>query len=78
MSMLNKKILIGLLAASASLVGAALADEGKDQTAVDRAEEESAGYRAVSAVSVLKQHHAVAMVTLVKGTQFKSLSESLE
>jgi hypothetical protein len=44
----------------------------------DKAEQESAGYRALSVVPVLKQHHAVAMVTLVKGTQFKSVSESLE
>jgi hypothetical protein len=48
------------------------------KTAVDKAEQESAGYRAVSVVAVLKQHHAVAMVTLVKGPQFKSVSESLE
>src|SRR5882757_5614180 len=163
MSMWNKKILIALLAVSPSMVGAAFADEGKDQAAVakllpsakvtlsqglaaseskgqpisgkfevdeghfqlsvytvqgaalqevvvdyttgkiakaeplseaddlvaakkqvaamakatttlkaatDKAEQESAGYRAVSVVPILKQHHAVAMVTLVKGTQF--------
>ena len=32
--MLNKTILIGLLVASTSMVGAAFADEGKDQAAV--------------------------------------------
>ncbi len=48
------------------------------KAAADKAEQESPGYRAVSVVPVLKQHHAVAMVTLAKGTQFKSVSESLE
>jgi hypothetical protein len=48
------------------------------KAAVDKAERESAEYRAVSVTPVLKQHHVVAMVTLVKGTQFKSVSESLE
>src|SRR5216684_5504078 len=171
MSMWNKKILVGLLAASASMVGAAVADEAKEQAAVakllpsakvtlsqgltvseskgqpisgkfevdeghfqlsiytaqggafqevvvdyttgkiakteplseaddlaaakkqmaamakatttlkeavDKAEQESAGYRAVSVTPILKQQHAVATVTLLKGTQFKSVSESLE
>src|SRR5258708_40275163 len=32
------------------------------KAAVDKAEQESAGYRAVSVTSMLKQHHAVAMV----------------
>lgn len=48
------------------------------KAATDKAEQESAGYRAVSVVPILKQHHAVAMVKLVKGTQFKSMSEPLE
>jgi len=48
------------------------------KAAVDKAEQESAGYRAVSVTPILKQQHAVATVTLVKGTQFKSVSESLE
>ena len=48
------------------------------KAAVDKAEQESSGYRAVSVVAVRKQHRAVAMVTLVKGPQFKSVSESLE
>ena len=48
------------------------------KAATDKAEQESAGYRAVSVVPMLKQHHAVAMVTLVKGAQFKSVSEPLE
>src|SRR6266853_1212529 len=37
------------------------------KAAADKAEQESPGYRAVSVVPVLKQHHAVAMVTLAKG-----------
>jgi hypothetical protein len=32
----NKKVLIGLLTVSASMVGASLADEAKDQAAVAR------------------------------------------
>jgi hypothetical protein len=48
------------------------------KSAVDKAEQESSGYRAVSVTPMHKQHHTVAMVTLVKGTQFKSVSESLE
>ncbi len=76
--MWNTNIAIGLLAVSVSIIGAAVGDEAKDQAAVDKAEQESAGYRAVSVTPMLKQHHAVAMVTLVKGTQFKSASESLE
>ena len=46
--------------------------------AVDKAEQGSPGYRAVSVVPMLTSHHAVALVTLVKGTQFKSVRESLE
>ena len=48
------------------------------QAATDKAEQENAGYRAVSVTPMLKANHAVAKVTLVKGTQFKSVSESLE
>ena len=48
------------------------------KAAVDKAEQESAGYRAVSVTPILKQQHAVATVILLKGTQFKSVSESLE
>ena len=48
------------------------------KAAADKAEQDSAGYRAVSVVPELKQQHAVAVVTLVKGTQFKSVSEPLE
>jgi hypothetical protein len=48
------------------------------KAATDKAEQENAGYRAVSVTPMLKADHAVAKVTLVKGTQFKSVSESLE
>ena len=48
------------------------------KAATDKAEQENAGYRAVSVTPMLKANHAVATVTLVKGAQFKSVSESLE
>ncbi len=46
--------------------------------AVDKAEKQTPGYRAVSVEPKSKANHAVAMVTLVKGAQFKSVSEPLE
>jgi hypothetical protein len=48
------------------------------KAATDKAEQENAGYRAVSVTPMLSANHAVATVTLVKGTQFKSVSQSLE
>jgi hypothetical protein len=48
------------------------------KTATDKAEQDNAGYRAVSVTPMLKASHAIATVTLVKGAQFKSVSESLE
>jgi hypothetical protein len=48
------------------------------KTATDKAEQDNAGYRAVSVTPMLKANHAIATVTLVKGAQFKSVSESLE
>jgi hypothetical protein len=48
------------------------------KSAVDHAEQASAGYRAVSVEPKLKGGHAVAVVTLLKGTQVKSVSEPLE
>lgn len=48
------------------------------KSAVDQAEQASGGYRAVGVTPELSNGHAVAIVTLVKGTQAKSLSESLE
>jgi hypothetical protein len=35
------------------------------KAATDKAEQESAGYRAVSVIPTLKQHHAVAMVRVL-------------
>jgi hypothetical protein len=46
--------------------------------AVEKAEHELAGYRAIGVTPQVKQGHAIAVVTLLKGTQFKSLSEPLE
>ena len=48
------------------------------KAATDKAESENAGYRAVSATPTLKADHAVAKVTLVKGNQFKTVSEPLQ
>jgi hypothetical protein len=48
------------------------------QAAVDRAEQASTGYRAVSVTPKLSNGHAVAVVTLLKGTRAKSVSEPLE
>ena len=48
------------------------------QSAVDKAEQASAGYRAIGVAPKLSGGHAVAVVTLLKGTQLKSLSEPLE
>jgi hypothetical protein len=48
------------------------------KSAVDQAEQASAGYRAVSVTPKFSGGHAVAVVTLLKGTQVKSVSEPLE
>ena len=48
------------------------------QSAVDKAEQASAGYRAVGVTPRLSGGHAVAVVTLLKGTQLKSVTEPLE
>ena len=48
------------------------------KTAVDEAERQNMGYRAVSVEAELKNGHAVAVVTLLKGAQSKTASESLE
>jgi hypothetical protein len=46
--------------------------------AVDKAEKQTPGFRAVSVEPKSKANHPVAMVTLVKGAEFKSVSEPLE
>lgn len=48
------------------------------KSAVDQAERVSAGYRAVGVTPKLSNGHAVAVVTLLKGTEVKSVSEPLE
>ncbi len=51
---------------------------GSLQAAVDQAEHASPGFRAVSVEPDLKAGHTVAAVTLVKGRQFKTVSQPLE
>ena len=48
------------------------------KAAVDKAEQETSGYRAVSVVPKTKDAHVIAVVTLMKGTQSKIVTESLE
>jgi hypothetical protein len=48
------------------------------RSAVDQAEQASAGYRAVSVIPKVSSGRAVAIVTLLKGTSSKSVSEPLE
>jgi hypothetical protein len=48
------------------------------QSAVDKAEQASAGYRAIGVAPKVSRGHAVAVVTLLKGTQIKTVSEPLE
>ena len=47
------------------------------RAAADQATKENKGYRVVSGVPVLKDGHPVAEVTLVKGSEFKAVSEKL-
>jgi hypothetical protein len=65
------------VAASSKVAGMAKASKAL-KTAVDEAEQDAMGYRAVSVVPGLRMHHAVATVILVKGKKFKSVSERLE
>jgi hypothetical protein len=48
------------------------------RAATDQATKENKGYRPVSAMPSLKDGHPVAEVTLVKGTDFKTVSEKLD
>ena len=52
--------------------------KGTLKTAVDQAEHASPGFRAVSVEPEMKAGRTVAAVTLVKGSQFTSVSEPLE
>lgn len=64
----------GPLDAAARQQMAAMAKARTSLTATDKAEQENA----VSVTPILKANHLVARLTLVKGAQFKSVSESLE
>jgi|SRR5262249_7705278 len=48
------------------------------RAATEKAVKANAGFRAVSAMPSLKEGHPVAEVTLVKGEQFKTVSEKLD
>src|SRR5206468_2444667 len=47
-------------------------------TAASEAVKENKGYRAVSVMPSLKDGHPVADVTLIKGTEWKTVSEKLD
>lgn len=66
------------LAAAKSQAAAMAKAKSSLATAVEKAEHELAGYRAIGVTPEVKQEHAIAVVTLLKGTQFKSVTESLE
>jgi hypothetical protein len=48
------------------------------RTATDQAAKENKGYRVVSVMPALKEGHPMAEVTLVKGSEFKAVSEKLD
>ncbi len=48
------------------------------RAAIDRAIKENKGYRPISVTPMLKDEHPVAEVTLVKGEEFKTISEMLD
>jgi hypothetical protein len=48
------------------------------RTVADQAAKENKGYRVVSVMPALKDGHPVAEVTLVKGSEFKAVSEKLD
>jgi len=48
------------------------------RTVADQAAKENKGYRVVSVMPALKEGHPVAEVTLVKGSEFKAVSEKLD
>ena len=50
----------------------------KIDSAASEAASENKGYRVVSVMPALKDGHPVADVTLVKGTEWKSVSEKLD
>ncbi len=66
-----------LTAAKAQSEAMAKAKRSLD-AAASEAVKENKGYRAVSVIPALKDGHPVAGVTLVKGTEWKSVSEKLD
>jgi len=66
------------LAAAKSQAAAMARAKSTLAAAVAKAEHELAGYRAIGVTPAVQQAHAVAVVALLKGTQFKSVTESLE
>jgi len=66
-----------LTAAKAQSEAMAKAKRSLD-TAASEAVKENKGYRAVSVMPSLKDGHPVADVTLVKGTEWKTVSEKLD
>ncbi len=48
------------------------------RTATDKAVKANNGYRAVSAFPSIKDGHPVAEITLVKGAEWKTVSEKLD
>lgn len=48
------------------------------RTVADQAAKENKGYRVVRVMPALKEGHPVAEVTLVKGSEFKAVSEKLD
>jgi hypothetical protein len=48
------------------------------RAAADQATKENKGYRVVSVMPALKDGHPVAEVTMVKGSEFKAVSEKLD
>jgi len=48
------------------------------RAATDQATKENKGYRVVSVVPALKDGHPVAEVTMVRGREFKAVSEKLD
>src|SRR5258708_19752018 len=66
------------LAAAKKQVAAMAKAKTSLKAATDKAEQDNAGYRAVSVIPMLKANHAVSSVTLPKKPHFKSLPHPFE
>jgi len=66
------------LAAAKSQAAAMAKAKSSLAAAVEKAEHELPGYRTIGVTPEVKGGHAVAVVTLLKGIQFKSVAKSLE